>query len=155
MSLILTPDEVAMIAHHAVSRRYRRLCGDHRDNKQQVTPFNWNKEIEAAAAEYWYSRLTNKVWTGVRGSNQSDVEGEEVRWTGRKDGNLLMYKTDSPSRRYILIGGAAPRFFITGWALGTEAMKQEFFRSDMDCYLYPRSLLHKHDLAERMDTWDD
>ena len=140
--LILTPDQVAMVAHHAITRRYRRLCGDHRDNKQQNTPFSWDKEIEAAAAEYWYSCLTNKVWTGVRASNQSDVEGDEVRWTGRDHGNLLLYNSDSPSRRYILIGGAAPKFFIVGWAYGAEGMKQEYFRSDMDHYIYPRRLLH-------------
>ena len=152
--LVLTPDQIAMVAHHAITRRYRRLCGDHRDNKHQLNPFNWNNEIEAACAEYWYSCATNRVWTGVRGENQSDVEGDEIRWTGRDDGNLLLYKSDSPLRRYILVGGFAPLFFIVGWAHGSEAIRERWYQPDKQFYIYPRRELHSPGEldTERMDT---
>src|SRR5262245_62051147 len=93
---------------------------------------SWD-EIESACAEYATSKYLQRFWPGdwwCRNRTVDILPDIEVRWTKYSEsGHLLLYDSDLPDFRYVLVTGSIPTYSLLGWLYGHEAMRPEFRRS--------------------------
>jgi len=90
----------------------------------------WN-EVESANAELAVATFTHRYWVGDWENKVKTVDVRpdiEVRYTTHGHGNLLLYETDDPSRRYVLVNGSIPQFKLVGWIFGHEGIKSQYLK---------------------------
>lgn len=121
ISVDLTPDEIALGAHHAVMRRNKKHMG-FRGDREQTQSSSWDNEINGVLAELAWCKFRNIYWSGVSDLKAKDGGDIEIRWThhtGR--GGLIVYNKDNDDSIFILSEGYAPTIFFVGWQRGSFA----------------------------------
>ena len=128
----VTLDEIFTVAVSGVFRRVQKLDGKRRD-REQAGPSSWDNEVEGAIAEFAWSKLKQKPWTGMSGVKAPDgADGVEIRWTHHEDGGLIIYPDrDSDDSWFVLAKGNtySGEFRFVGWLKGSDAKRLAHRRS--------------------------
>jgi hypothetical protein len=138
-----------------VMRKAMHLIAEHEGNKRSYDPVrdgpvdNAWYEIEAACAEYAVAATIQRFWPGDFRSKTKTVDippDIEVRWTRHVNGHLLLCDDDIVTSKYVMVSGALPEYFIHGWILGSDGMKQEYYKRPREDrtprFMVPQSALH-------------
>jgi hypothetical protein len=164
IEVILTWAEVLTAAHVGCMRNVQSLKlgrsdTDVRVNQDGDIDFAWGSNIEGAAGEMATAKHLNLFWSGAVGNiRANDVGGYQVKTnTSRRWDDLILRRRNSPDKIYISVLSFLPRFVLTGWISGTEAMKEEYYREGtpgMPGYFFPRKLLRDMNTLPRVVDQD-
>ncbi len=91
----------------------------------------WSIHITGAAAELAVAKASGRYWHALAtrpSTLPGDVGRMQVRWTSRRDGDLILHPDDGDETPFILVVGAAPTFTLVGWVLGFEGKRSEWWR---------------------------
>ena len=145
--IMLSDVEVRMAVEVAISRRQSSMHQALKPAHGIRPDFEWEWEVQSAAAEAAVAKLLHVWWGGnVNSFKDPDLEGNlQVRWTRDHAGHLVLRPKDNPKHKYILVTGAIPRFRIQGWAYGGAVMQPEHLckpdPTRPSCWFMPHSQL--------------
>lgn len=80
----------------------------------------WEAHIQGALAELAFAKWMQTYWEGHVNTFRSrdDVIGFEVRWAS--NAQLKRRPKDEPNRKFVLVTGEIPTFYVRGWLWGHE-----------------------------------
>lgn len=106
----------------------------------------WDISIEGACGEIAFAKVMNLYWSGgVDRAEYPDVGNYQIR-TARPGRRLILHPSDHDEEIFVLINGESPNFTLTGWILGHEGKKKEFWTDPTNngrpAYFVPINSLH-------------
>jgi hypothetical protein len=111
---------------------------------------DWQISIEGLLGEVALAKYLGLYHTGMIGIGASDVSGNEVRTTRKRDGELKMKDADHDDAPYWLLTGYNGTYTIRGWIYGRDAKRKEWFgvkhREEHPMYWVPQSALTSPDI---------
>lgn len=130
----LTYGEMGMGILIGVMRHVMSAMNGHKDgaglnrNDQET----WESDIEGALAEEVVAKLKGWYWGGtLMNFNGADIGDKiQVRWTGWKNGCLILREKDRrecPDHIFYLVRGRMPTYEVVGKIRGAAAMCPEFW----------------------------
>jgi hypothetical protein len=141
----LTWPEVLMATNVGIMRRIQALKVDRPARYGCGIIDSWTMDIESSCAEMAVAKLTKQYWAGAIGDlNADDVGSLQVRQTSGLSNSLIVHPSDKDDRKFILVTGTAPIFFIRGWMMGIDAKQQRFWKDPAGgrpAYFVPQSEL--------------
>jgi len=131
MSLMRTLDwdQVDEVVEEGVARRLRALRNGLRHRWGWTGVGTWGEDIEAAGAEKALAVALDEPWTARDNPDAVADVGtmNQVRWTDKTAGHLLLHPEDSDLQRHWLVTGLLPHFTIHGYVLGWEGKRREYW----------------------------
>jgi hypothetical protein len=128
----------------------------------------WGNNIEGACGECAVAKWLGLYWDGTVGSlGGHDVGPFQVRTARKHSHSLILHKgnrrdrslimpvpRDADDKKFILVTGLAPHFWIRGWCLGRDGKHERFWedraRKNRPAYFVPQ------DFLQPLDTlWDN
>lgn len=110
---------------------------------------SWTSNIEGAAGEMAVAKARDRFWSGAIGNITADDVGPyqvKTNATRKWDDLMLPERQAKPDKIYISVLSFAPRFIITGWIKGSDAMQKQFRRAGppfaSPLFLVPRLVLN-------------
>lgn len=151
MLVTLELHEIEMAVQVGLRRRLEALRAGMRDRHGFGGDNPWEGDIQGAAAELAVAKHLGRYWDGsVNTFKRGDVGEVQVRSTPRKDGSLIVRRSDSDTDHFILVTGAIPEFNVIGWISGAAAKSDEFKKSPNGrppAWFVPQRALHKFPTA--------
>jgi hypothetical protein len=134
--VILCKEDALEAAVMGVKRRMTNIYKELNDLSHHGPPIGgnwWSNDIEASGAEIAFARFIGEDWIGaVNTFNAPDVGQDwQVRYTDRDYGCLIIRKKDKVKldQKFVLITGSMPVFYIKGYMIGRDAIKDEFLKN--------------------------
>lgn len=150
---LLTEDEIFLCYTHGAWRRMKKYGGERKD-REQLERSPLDNDANGACAEWALNKYYDsfpKCFSDIR---EPDCPAGEVRWTGRDDGRLIIYRSNPEDRRYILTTGFAPQLWVVGWKWGRDGKRDDWYDNDARYYYVPRSQLHPG-LPTLAELWEE
>src|SRR5262249_2331674 len=129
IEITLTWAEILLAANVGVMRNVQSLKLGRRRMDSLATQFGgqdyaWSANIEGAAGEMAVAKHLGMFWSGAVGDiTANDVGPYQVKTnTSRKWDDLILREWNDRRKIYIGVLSFVPKFVITGWIVGTEAM---------------------------------
>lgn len=150
VEIILTWAEVLVAAQIGAMRNVQSLKAGRSGGNGVGRENTWTLNIEGACGEMALAKHLNKYWSGAIGDLKADDVGTlQVKTnTSRKYDDLILRKSDRANRYYVSALSfidEVPRFLLTGWVYGADAMVPEHWRDGTPgrtAFFFPRKLLN-------------
>jgi len=154
----LTLDEGYMIGSLAACRIVRKFHykrkKSHGGHSRRDNRIIWADSINGLMGEYAASKVLGLPWTpgGPMITHGDIAEAIEVRTPWKRNGNLLIYKSDTLQVPFVKMKGEFPVYHAVGWILGDEARCDDFWwkGGDPPCWSVPDRCLTS---MERFKPW--
>lgn len=148
----LTRGEIVIASEVGSERRRVAIEKGYRNQHGFNGETEWEKDIQAAAAEMAVAKLLGLYWDGLTGppGDSPDVGPYGVRHTTCETGKLIIRDSDGP-RKYILVIGKIPNFRVIGWIESADARTHPEWKETLGSGRPPAVCvpqLFLHDLAE-------
>jgi hypothetical protein len=128
----LTSPEIYIASQIGVMRNVashqRNLPRGNRDAEAN-NDHQWETDINGALAELAVAKAYGVYWNpSVNVGKAADVGVIQVRSNTRKNGHLIIRKSDKDHEPFMLVICQNPVFHIVGWMIAGEAKRDEFYR---------------------------
>ena len=111
-----------------VASHQRNLPRTNRDAEAN-NDHQWETDINGALAEIAVAKAYGVYWDpSVNVGKAADVGIIQVRSNTRKNGHLIVRKSDKDNEPFMLVICQNPNFHIVGWMIAGDAKKPEFYR---------------------------
>lgn len=107
------------------------------------------KHINGVLGEMAVAKALGMPYEGTLNTYKTggDVGDLQVRSTPHPDGGLIVRPTDRDTDTFVLVTGGPDEFEVSGWLVGWDAMKPQWWdtmkkKDRPPCWLAPRRALH-------------
>lgn len=123
--------EVHLAAGAGLRRHIASLFAGQQHRNEMPLEMGWTNDIEGACGEYAASKFFDKCWDGSVNTfrTKPDLGNLEIKTRSEHWHDLIIRDCDLPDRRYILVTGKSPNFWIRGWLYGRDARKDEWWKT--------------------------
>jgi hypothetical protein len=146
MLVSLTWREVRLAAFAGIDTNIMDIYKGFRDRYGASTDENgWQKHIVGAIGEFAVAKALNQYWPGadMELAARGDVSRLQVRSTTRRDGRLIVNRTDRDDAAFILVTGVPPKLTIPGWIEGAAGKNEAWWQTynGRSAFFVPQSAL--------------
>ena len=144
----LSPAEMLLGAQAGAMRQIENLKtnGSKPTHGLETNANDWQIHIEGVLKEQAVAKHLNRYWSGKGERGGIDVHDVDVRSTERRNGCLIIHKSDPDDRFFYLVTGINGVYQIHGGMYARDAKREEFWRADLPrpAFFVPQCALEDH-----------